>query len=163
MARLIILIAVIATALILWYKIKTAKPEERKRLVFWSILGAVGLVLLLLAMTGHLNVITAAIAGLFALVPRLLQYARYLPILKQFFDKNNPTAQNGEQGRPNNGNSSSDMSVEQAYEILGLKPGCSKEDIILAHKRMMQKVHPDRGGSDFLAAQLNEAKRKLLR
>ena len=40
--------------------------------------------------------------------------------------------------------------------------GMSKEEIIKAHKRMMQKVHPDRGGSDFLAAQINQAKDTLL-
>jgi len=47
-------------------------------------------------------------------------------------------------------------------EILGLKPGYKGEDVIQAHRRMMQKVHPDRGGSDYLAAQINKAKDTLL-
>ena len=54
------------------------------------------------------------------------------------------------------------MTADQAREILGIKANASREEIIRAHKRMMQKVHPDRGGSDYLAAQINQAKDTLL-
>ena len=158
MVRLVLLIAILGIALLLWYKIRLAKPAERNKLVFWSILGALGGVLLLLAATGHLNVITAAIAGLFALAPRALQYARYLPYIQRLFRQQG--AQQGDE--PGATAASGKMSATQAYEILGLKPGCSRDEIIAAHKRMMQKVHPDRGGSDYLAAQINRAKDTLL-
>ena len=54
------------------------------------------------------------------------------------------------------------MTADQAREILGVKSNATREEIIKAHKRMMQKVHPDRGGSDYLAAQINQAKDTLL-
>ena len=56
----------------------------------------------------------------------------------------------------------SELSEKEAYEILGLETGASKEDIIKAHKRLMQRLHPDRGGSDYLAARINAAKDKLV-
>ncbi len=55
------------------------------------------------------------------------------------------------------------MSRDQAREVLGLGTHPTRDEVIAAHRRLMQKVHPDRGGSTFLAQQLNEAKRVLLK
>jgi hypothetical protein len=58
---------------------------------------------------------------------------------------------------------SGDMSVEEAYAILGLAPGADAEAIKEAHRRLMVKLHPDHGGSDYLATQINRARDVLLR
>jgi len=62
----------------------------------------------------------------------------------------------------NQANNLSELSEKEAYEILGLEADAPKDDIIKAHKRLMQRLHPDRGGSDYLAAKINAAKDKLI-
>lgn len=54
------------------------------------------------------------------------------------------------------------MSVADAYRILGLAPGAGEGEIEAAHHRLIALVHPDKGGSSFLAAQVNRARDLLL-
>ena len=55
------------------------------------------------------------------------------------------------------------MTQEEAYNILGLEPGATAADVRQAHRRLMQRVHPDLGGNAFLAQRVNEARDLLLR
>ena len=83
-------------------------------------------------------------------------------LLTAYLDREYEGWQSGEE-RAESVSSNGDMSESQALDILGLKDDATKEDIIQSHRRMIQKVHPDRGGSTYLATKINAAKDLLIK
>lgn len=55
------------------------------------------------------------------------------------------------------------MSVDEAYLVLGLSQGATRDEVHAAHRNLMKRFHPDQGGSTYLASQVNEAKDVLLK
>ncbi|TVQ35725.1 MAG: molecular chaperone DnaJ [Geminicoccaceae bacterium] len=81
------------------------------------------------------------------------------PLLEAFLDRRHPGWRSDE--GPETA-ASQVMTDAKAYEILGLEPGADEAAIKAAHRRLMANLHPDRGGSTYLAAQINEARAHLL-
>lgn len=158
---LLLLVPVIAIYwTIRWFQ-KTPAEEVGRQLKKVSWIAAI-LLLLLLAGTGKLSAVLAAfgvaIAFAVRLMPAILHYAPQLHRLWQVFSSGK---QHQNQQRPNRP-SRSNMSKAEALDVLGLKPGATEKDIVAAHRKLISRVHPDRGGSDYLAAQINLAKKTLL-
>ncbi len=132
---------------------------SRIKIIIWILL--IGLLIALLA-TGKLNWLFAmlgvAIAFLARLIPSMLHYAPQLHRLWQLFTGGRQTNQQptGRANRPTG------MTKGEALEVLGLKSGATREEVVEAHRKLISKLHPDKGGSDYLAAQINLAKKVLL-
>lgn len=81
-------------------------------------------------------------------------------LLETYLDRLRPDWRQATNGHTATGGET--MTREQAYAILDLAPGADHDQIKEAHRRLMMKLHPDHGGSTFLAAQINRAKDILL-
>jgi hypothetical protein len=87
--------------------------------------------------------------------------AESVALLESYLDRRFPAwRQHARQGRSA---ASGKMTDEEAYQILGLQPGAGRDEIGRAHRGLMKKLHPDQGGSTYLASRVNEAKDTLLR
>lgn len=162
-----IYLAILALAFLFWLLrgFLSRPPEVVARHLKLMIAVFIGLVLLYLGATGKLNWLIALLGVLLALLSRLapvlLHYAPALQRLWFMFksSKQQNNRQNNSYSRPGK----TAMSIEEAFEILGLKQGATRQEIIIAHRKLMQKLHPDRGGSDYLASKINQAKDILLK
>jgi DnaJ-domain-containing protein 1 len=93
--------------------------------------------------------------------------AESVALLESYLDRRFPAwrqdAQGDRAGGQRRAAAGGKMTDEEAYQILGLQPGAGRDDISRAHRALMKKLHPDQGGSTYLAARVNEAKDTLLR
>ncbi len=158
-----VLTTLVAIALFLLWFLKTPAEKVAQRLRKTALIAAI-VIVILLAATGRLHWLFAlAVSLVGALIPfgrRLLPLLiRYAPLLFSFY-RRNKRQQNAKTEAPT---SRTTMSLDEAYSTLNLKPGASREEIIEAHRRLMQKNHPDHGGSTYLATKINQAKDMLLK
>ena len=152
--RLILLAILLGATLWIIQQFKRASPAARRPL-FWQYgLAIVAIAMVILAATGRIHwigaVIAAALPFLRAMGPLL---ARLIPHWLNTRQQQYSTSQN---------TADKPIDREEALAILGLQPGASRDDVIAAHRRLMQKFHPDRGGTDYFAARINRAKDVLL-
>ncbi|MDO9560671.1 MAG: DnaJ domain-containing protein [Bradyrhizobium sp.] len=93
--------------------------------------------------------------------------AESVALFESYLDRRFPAwrqdAQGDRAGGQSRAASGGKMTDEEAYQILGLQPGASRDEIGRAHRALMKKLHPDQGGSTYLAARVNQAKDTLLR
>ena len=102
-----------------------------------------------------------------ALIAEIGHDAESVNLLESWLDTNRAGwrdyfAEQDDGGRASAPNGAHGDPVAEAYAVLGLKPGASAEEIKAAHRELMKGVHPDHGGSEFLAAKINEARDLLL-
>lgn len=158
MIRLLIALIVMLGAWAGLAYIRRLPPEKRRKLLWRCALWGGGLLLILMVATGRVHWIFALIGALLPLAKTLLAVGLQLfPLWKQQKDKTQP---------PPGHASTGPMNVREAMDTLGLKgveAEVTREQVIAAHRRLMQKLHPDRGGNDYLAAKVNEAKELLLK
>jgi len=156
---LVILLVIAGLMAKRWYQ--QQPPQARKKILWRSATGAIVVMLLTLAVTGRMH-------WLFALIGALLPFLRgilglgitLLPLWLRRKPKE-PT-----QEQPKRAATGSELTIDEALEILGLtelnKPDITFSTVTEAHRRLIQKVHPDRGGNAYLAARVNRARDILL-
>ena len=106
-----------------------------------------------------------SLSELLELAQACQQDADSLQLLEAYLEREHPGWQDtvGEtQGAGESAVSGDSMNETLALEILGLPAGATEQQIVAAHRRLMQKLHPDRGGSDYLAQRINAARDFLL-
>ncbi|MGR9051406.1 MAG: DnaJ domain-containing protein [Gammaproteobacteria bacterium] len=163
MIRIYLVILLIVLVCFGVYRFNRMPLPLRRRYSKILMLSVAGIFILFLGAAGRLSWLITLIALLLALAARLLPVlSHFAPLLQKLWVSFNRGGRHtaGQDGRHQ---SDAKMSVDEAYAVLGLKKEATRQEIIDAHRRLIQKMHPDRGGTDYFAAKINLAKEMLLK
>lgn len=154
----VFLVILVVSIFILLPAYKSADSTKIKRIkrIALIIFGLLVAILLLRFGMPYIAALLGGAMALFATFSRLIQILSTFDSLKGFFKKPPPDATQ----KPA---TTAKMTKKQAFKILDIAENASKEEIEEAYKRLMKKNHPDVGGSEYFASQLNEAKDLLLK
>ena len=141
-------LALLAIALLVMRWLATTTPEKAYPVLVSLALALVGLAAFM-ALTGRLAAALPFVMGAWIAYRRFRQIQG---IWRQATGKNEKVMQA----------SRSQLTRDEAYEVLGLKPGASLTEIQVAYKKLMQKLHPDKEGNEYLARKVNQARDTLL-
>jgi hypothetical protein len=137
-----------------WYV--SVEPQEILRAFLWVLLTIAMMIVVWLALSGRLLAAAGALPVVMLWLSRMFTGLRYAQMFKRMLGgREDAKAQSPAPG-------SSHMTRAQALQVLGLQEGASAAEIKAAHRRLMTHLHPDVGGSDFLAQQINQARDVLL-
>ncbi len=156
------LLLAIGGLLALWWAVRwwsKAPPDRAKKALIGGTLAALVIGGIALVVTGKLAGLFAIIAGLSPWISRAMRLHQMWQEIRRMTGQN-PAATEAP-GRPSPP-ADTVMTSAQAYEVLGLSPGATQDDIREAHRRLMRAAHPDAGGSTWIAARLNQARDILL-
>ena len=105
-----------------------------------------------MVLAGYLAVTGKLAAALPAVIAALIAYRKNQQ-LKGAGAGNSYTGQGASGGQ---------MGRDEAYKVLGLEPGASRDEVHASYKKLMQKLHPDKEGTEYLAQKINQARDTLL-
>lgn len=163
----ILLFAVIVTLIIiLSARYKKMDPTQQRK-TLWRVAAGIFLgILLVMVVTGKMHWVGAALGALIPFIRTLYGIASQLLPFWLKHKKNQQQSQGANTEQPP-ASATAAMPIHEALDVLGLSGDIEKGDITEAmiqdaHRRLIQKLHPDRGGNDYLAAKINQARDLLL-
>jgi hypothetical protein len=157
---LLVLAAIVG---IMWYLswYHRASPEDKQRSLRSALLYGIGAALLLLVVSGKIPWLFAIFSAAVPWINRVMTARKVWTMFSQRGQSKGSERSGGEQDN-NAPRSIENMTQDQALDILGLDENATRQDIVDAHRKLISRVHPDKGGSDYLASSINQARKVLL-
>jgi len=159
MLKVLLLAIVITLGVITYARFKQLSPEQKRKMLWRLGTGIFLGLLVLLVITGRMHWVGAALGALLPFARGAFAVA--MQLLPHWLKRKQQQEQT-QAPKP-----ATQLALDEALEVLGLKGDVRKGEISEemvndAHRRLIQKLHPDRGGNDYLAAKINQARDLLL-